>query len=107
MSAETMTITMESETTVRLTPQVLASVFWNMSDDQQADFFAALAEEIERNRDPKAASYSLGEMQWWYMHRRLQERKGKALSVYLALSAPAFEFSRAYCGLIQKSEEWA
>src|SRR5690554_2861058 len=93
-------IRVESVAHMNLTPELIAKAFWAMSDDQQADFFDALAGEVEAyNAESDRPAYNYGEMQWCYLHDKLQQRGGRALSMYLALSVFAFQFSQDHCGL--------
>ena len=88
---------------VKLTPEIIAKAFWAMDSEGQADFFEALADQIGHPISHMNSAYNLGEMQWCYLHSELQLRGGKGLSMYLAMSAFAFEFSQDHCGLQTKS----
>lgn len=49
---------------VQLSPDVLAAAFWNMADDQQAQFFAELH---------KLGSNFNREMQWYYLAEKMRK----------------------------------
>lgn len=72
---------------INITPQLMAEVFWGMSDMQQADFFEALAAEVKKNK----SAYSFGEMQWCYMASELRRRGGDANACYHALAVFSFD----------------
>lgn len=78
---------------VLLTPELMAKAFWKMCSIQQADFFEALAKCIQNEVDPKAITYSLGELQWCYLKDELRQ-PGRELAnqMHMALSAFAFDF---------------
>jgi hypothetical protein len=75
---------------VQVTPDILAKAFWSMDTVQQADFFEALAKEIQ-TKSPHA--YSFGELQWCYLKDELRE-PGRELAnnMHMSLSAFAFDF---------------
>jgi len=93
--------------TVEVTPELMARIFWGMSDSEQADFFESLA-AVVREGSPNA--YGLGEMQWCYLHGVLQKRYSEGrkdgLQMYLALSVFAFQFAQDSGKLQQKMEPW-
>lgn len=97
-------IDISSKVKVEITPEILAQAFWYMDSEKQADFFDALAFEVELTRGENPKLYGLGEMQWSYLYKKLMERGGKGLSMYHALSVFAFEFSQDHCGFNQKAE---
>jgi hypothetical protein len=78
---------------VEITAEMMADWFWNQSTVEQADFLEALAKRIQAEKDPKAAKYSFGELQWCYLKDELR-RPGRELAneMHMALSAFAFEF---------------
>ena len=85
--ADMNTVTIESKAEVSLTPQLMAEAFWAMDSQQQADFFAALADAVKRTQ----GAYGYGEMQWCYMRDDIRKNK-EASNMYMALSAFAFDY---------------
>lgn len=78
-------VRMDSE--VRVTPELLARAFWEMTSEEQAGFFAALHDITE-----KESTYGLGEMQWCYMSDDIEKNpKAKAQ----ACSMMVWIFNRA------------
>ncbi len=76
------------QTTVNVSPAILAKAFWSMSDNQQADFFHALGKEVQKSSD--AGSFT--QMQWYYMADAIKQRSELAKETFLDLSAHAYEF---------------
>lgn len=81
----------KSQVETEITPEIAAKAFAHFASDEQADFFEHLAKEV---RSTYGNSYSLGEMQWLYMHDDLKKRGGDAWEMYHAVSAFAYEFSQ-------------
>lgn len=78
-------VRMDSE--IEITPKILASAFWEMSAQEQAEFFAELHDITE-----KGSTYGLGEMQWCYMSQEIEKNpKAKAQ----ACSMMVWIFNRA------------
>lgn len=75
------------ETSVQVTPELLAKAFWAMYTDEQARFFSALAEEVKKTE----SAYGYGEMQWCRMVDAIRKDK-EASKMYMALSAFAFDY---------------
>jgi len=102
-----MKVEIKTNVHAEVTPELLAQVFWNMSDSEQAEFFGCLARTIKQ-QTPNA--YGLGEMQWCYLHGELQKRYSdgdkEPLQMYLALSTFAFQFAQDSGRLQQKMEPW-
>jgi hypothetical protein len=84
------TIEVLSGAQVQLTPELMANAFWQMDTEQQADFFHALAKQIQ-TQSPEA--YGFGEMQWCALQTELR-KPGRELAnqMHMALSAFAFDF---------------
>lgn len=77
---------------VSLEPKDLASAFWDMGSDEQAEFFHELAQIIKEHHQTNPSSYSLGEMQWLYMTEDIRKRGKDATEMFMALSAFAFDY---------------
>jgi len=81
---------MKRTVTIEATPQELAEAFWNLGDDEQAEFFHGLYDAIERtNAEPGAwCPIEYGEMQWYCLATNLsQPEHEKARAMLMALSA--------------------
>jgi len=76
------------QTSVDITPEVLAKAFWSMSDEEQAEFFHALGEEVQVSQ--KEGHFTL--MQWVYMSEAIKKRGRLAEETFMDVSAHAFEF---------------
>lgn len=96
-----MKIEVTETTEMAVTPEVLAKAFWGMSDQQQADFFDALAAEV---RKTTKSPYNYGENQWIYMASELRKRNGHGLQMYNALSVFAFDIFQQH-GLQMRAYE--
>ena len=78
-------------TTVSMTPEMMAKLFWEMGSDEQAAFFAALNVEIQTSHaaDPKSWAYSLGALQWYYLEKDMLNNK-PARDMLMAMAAPLY-----------------
>lgn len=91
--SRTMKVIINQDKIADLTPELMAEVFWNMHDEQQAEFFHQLAVVIEKyNEDHDNKAYSYGEMQWLNMTEKIRERSSKASNMFLSFSAFAYDF---------------
>lgn len=64
----------EMKTKAQVTPKLLAELFWNMSDMEQAEFFEELHDLTEEQ-----STYGLGEAQWYCMSQHINKSpKAKA-----------------------------
>lgn len=78
---------------VDVTVGEMAKAFWNMSSEQQAQFFDSLGEVIEQDHKTNPCAYSYGELQWCSLKEEFKkEGMGRANKVHMALSAFAYEF---------------
>jgi hypothetical protein len=84
------TVTSTVETPI--TPEMAAKAFAHFDDDQQVEFFAALAAEVKA-QFAKTDVWQYGDMQWCYMAEKLKANK-EANAMYHAISSFAFEFSQ-------------
>ena len=74
------------ETEVKLTPKQLAEQFWDMHDDDQAEFFKELF-TVAGMKD----SYCSFESQAYFLHETIRESKNeKAKEALMSLAAPFF-----------------
>jgi hypothetical protein len=83
-----------------VTPEMAAKAFARFDDDEQVEFFAALAAEVKASY-AKTNVWPYGEMQWCYMADKLKRNK-EANAMYHAMSSFSFEFSTDHCGLNQR-----
>lgn len=74
------------ETEVKLTPKQLAEQFWELYDEEQAEFFGELF-NITGMKD----SYFSFESQAYHLHETIRESKNeKAKEALMSLAAPFF-----------------
>lgn len=74
------------ETEVKLTPKQLAEQFWEMYNEEQAEFF----EELFTVAGMKDSYYSF-QSQAYYLHKTIRESKNeKAKESLMSLAAPFF-----------------
>ena len=57
---------MEFTAEIELTPKVLASAFWNMNSEEQAEFFEWIGKEI-------AGDTYHAQIQWFYLEEELRK----------------------------------
>lgn len=80
---------MKFETEVKPTPKQLAESFWNLANDEQAEFFAELFETAGMEE-----SYYLFELQSFHLHDRIRNTKNeKAKEALMSLAAPFFYYT--------------
>lgn len=87
---ETIQISVDAE--IPADPKGLALLFWNMSDQQQADFFHELGLLAKANEEENPGGYGMCEMQWCYMANAIKKRSPIARDMYMALSVFAFDY---------------
>ncbi len=75
-----MSIELKAPATTEITPNLLARLFWDMCDEDQALFFRELA---------KCGSHYDREMQWWYLRDKLKG-DDDAIEALMALAAPFY-----------------
>lgn len=80
---------MKVKADIELTPEIMAIEFWNWDDVTQCEFFTKLREVIEMDYNTNKSAYSLGEMQWLYLGKKLNENI-LAKEMACALMAPIF-----------------
>ena len=79
---------LEAATTAS-TPQAMAEAFWNMSDEQQAEFFAHLAQVIREDHKTNSGAAALGALQWYALGERLKpDTDGREM--LMAMAAPMY-----------------
>lgn len=83
---------MEAIAAVKITPQMMAEAFWNMDDDQQAEFFAELHNVVTEYGKTHWEAYGLGEMQWLRMGEKINKN---AKSKEMACAMLAWVFNHA------------
>ena len=74
---------------VELTPELMAEAFWCMNSEEQTQFFSALNAVIKNDDNPKSVTYSLGELQWFFMGDHLEKDK-PARDMLMAMAAPMY-----------------
>lgn len=82
LSSEKVTVVTE---TTDVTPAMLAKWFWAMDSIEQADFFAALAEET------KGAKFD-GSLQWCYMTHEIERRDMATRTCFLDFCSFAYNW---------------
>lgn len=73
---------MEFTAEIELTPKVLASAFWNMTSEEQAEFFEKLGKEI-------AGDTYHAQVQWFYLEEELR-KSTLAKDTFMDMAAPMF-----------------
>lgn len=80
---------MKFETEVNPTPKQLAEAFWNMYNDEQAEFFA----ELFKTAGMRESYYNF-ELQAFYIHYRIRDTKNEeAKEALMSLAAPFFYYT--------------
>ena len=82
-------MTIKTISHIELTPELMAEAFWAMNSEEQAKFFSALSAVIKSDDNPKSVTYSLGELQWFYMGDQLEGDK-PARDMLMAMAAPLY-----------------
>lgn len=73
---------MEFTTEIGLTPEILAAAFWNMSSEEQAEFFEELGKEI-------AGDTYHSQIQWFSLEEELR-KSALAKDTFMDMAAPMF-----------------
>lgn len=78
--------------TVQLTPAMLAAAFWDLSSDEQVEFFRALGDVIKADMDGgNPYAYAHGELQWFYVGEEIHKGVNKqARDVLMSMAAPVY-----------------
>lgn len=88
---------MDAQATVKITPEMMAQAFWEMSEFQQADFFTSLAKVISKDfYGGNGCAYSLGELQWFALEKCIRNKDGSgtpASDVLMSMAAPHFRYT--------------
>ena len=82
-----------------VSPKEMAQTFWNMSSDQQAEFFSELAKVILADHaGGNTAAYGLGEYQWFALADDLNRPENRqARDVLMSMAAPHYLQTLMYC----------
>lgn len=83
---------MEVKVSIESDPKILAAAFWEMCNDQQAQFFADLHDIITKDHENNPSAYGLGELQWCDMSRQI-EKNPKAKEMACAMMVWIFNHS--------------
>lgn len=73
---------MEFTAEIELAPKVLAIAFWNMTSEEQAEFFEELGKEIAED------TYH-AQVQWFYLEEELR-KSNLAKDTFMDMAAPMF-----------------
>lgn len=91
-----MAITYKTETSVEITPEDIARIFWNLSDDEQCAFFEELARVIYADAGDGIKGKIAAESQWWHLGHAMKNRP-IARAVLQSMSAGVWEHTLRYC----------
>jgi hypothetical protein len=88
---------MKVEGEFNITPALLADAFWNMDDNQQAEFFAELYKLTSKQYKNKTKQQwhildEYGSSQWCSMAATTKKHSKEAYRMYLRFCAFAFDF---------------
>mgnify|MGYP006320696073 CR=1 FL=1 len=87
-----MEISVKHQSVIECDARQLAEIFWNMSDEEQAEFFHELHGIITTHHEDNWHSYSLGEAQWLSLANAVKKRGREAHDMFMAFSAFAYDF---------------
>jgi len=73
---------MEIPVEIKITPEMMASIFWGMCSDEQASFFEALGKEI-------GGDTFHAQVQWFYLEEELRKNE-LAKDTFMDMAAPMF-----------------